>query len=365
MKKLRAEDRSKDNEKFMKDMKKVSCLHVVKCKGCDESFMSNKILKHISQVDECFTKYEEEDLNLLKKMAKDRKNETETNWREDHPSQVIDQEKYRHDFYKDKIKSSYKKKDTSALPWNERNKLRTDRRKKKEKLQSIKFSKAFDNRRMEEAKKKIENYLKGEPLHSSNLDKKNSFVEHLEPWIELFCKKKVTEEMNEEFRRFRNDIQKSWKSFDNEIRKEIEKVKIIVSGSIDLNQEKATDIVCRREKMAEKIVHKLDKKIRVSWHILAKQIGKSMKVIGDQIGVKFLYLYENPINPKYYWRRRGSGKETAYDESSNDSDTDFNTDESCENTDSDPDDPDESCGGTDSTESEQKDEDNAIKNNLI
>ena len=110
MKKLRAEDRSKDNAKMMKAMKNVSCLHSVKCKGCDESFMSNKILKHISQVDECFAKYKEEDLNLLKKMAKDRKNETKTKWRDDHQHQIKDQGKYRYDFYKDNIKSSYTKK---------------------------------------------------------------------------------------------------------------------------------------------------------------------------------------------------------------------------------------------------------------
>ena len=84
-----------------------------------------------------------------------------------------------------------------------------------------------------------------------------------------------------------------------------------------------------------------------------------MKVIGDQIGVKFIYLFEDAVNPKYYWRKRGSKKETFYDESSNDSDSD-DLDEFSE--DSDPDDPDECCEDTDSTKSEHKDKDTPIKN---
>ena len=334
MKKLRAEDRSKQNRKMMKDMKEVSSLHIVKCKGCNESFMSNKILKHISQVDECFTKYKEKDLNLLKNIAKDRKHETVTMWRKDHQSQVIAQEEYRYDFFKDNIKSNYEKKDISALPWDERNKLREQKRKKKKEIQINKWGKAFEERRMREAKKKIENYLKGEPLYTTNLHFKNSIEKHLEPWIELFCEKDITDDMKKEFNRFRNEIKTASKSFENEISEVTEQVKIIVSGSMTKNQKEATKIVCKREEIAEKVIKKLDKKIRDFWYILAKEIGKSMKAIGDKIGVKFIYLYENPNNPKYYWRRRGSKKETAYDESSNDSD------ESYENTDSDPDDPD-------------------------
>ena len=359
MKKIRAEERASNIKKSLKDFNAFSNLHVVNCKGCDGSFMSNKILKHISQVDECFSKYGKEDLNLLEKLAKDRKHETETKWREKHLGQVVDQEIYRYDFYKDKIKSSYKKKDISTLPWTERNKLRTEQRKKKEELQSMKWKKAFQKKRIEEAKNKITKYLKGEPLHTSNMNGKNDIQKFLEPWIELFCKKKVTEEMNEEFRRMRNDIEKAWDSFEKEITEEVEKVKIIVSGSIDRNQEKAKEILCRRERMSGEVVDKLDEKIKDFWHILGKEIGKSMKVIGDQIGVKFIYLFEDAVNPKYYWRKRGSKKETFYDESSNDSDSD-DLDEFSE--DSDPDDPDECCEDTDSTKSEHKDKDTPIKN---
>ena len=72
-----------------------------------------------------------------------------------------------------------------------------------------------------------------------------------------------------------------------------------------------------------------------------------MKEIGDKIGVIFIYLYEDPINPKYYWRNRGSKIQSIYDQSS-------------EDTDSDPDDPDE-CMDTESTESEQEVEDTVIE----
>ena len=322
MRKLRAEERERDIKESLKDIDPGSNLHVVNCKGCDGSFMSNKILKHISQADECFNKYDQKDLSLLEKMAKDRKHETEEKWRQDNLSQVIDQEKYRYDFYKDKIKSGYKKKDISALPWNERNKLRTARKEKKKELQLKKWERGFQSKSIEEAKNKIKEYLKGEPMHTSNLNGKNCIEEALEPWIEHFCKKKVTEELNEEYKKIRNDIQKAWDTFEKEISEVVEKVKMIVSGSIDKNQEKAREILCKRKRMAGELVDELNEKIRDFWHNLGKQIGKSMKVIGDQIEVKFIYLFEDPINPRYYWRNRGSKKETVYDRSSNDSDSD-------------------------------------------
>ena len=100
--------------------------------------------------------------------------------------------------------------------------------------------------------------------------------------------------------------------------------------------------------MAEEIVDKLRKKIDKSWHAFSKKVGKIMKNIGDDIGVTFIYLGENPNNPKYFWRNKGSKAKSIYDE------------QWLEDTDSDPDDPDEVID-SESTECEEEDEDKFIK----